>query len=116
MPRYKRIPKTRERYTICEYCESKDLPCDNKIPCTFCKLANKTCKRNYRISDKTKALRKIFDAKINLLNTIEEAKTIFNALNIQHTFDKLYEVLDETQDTSEEESECHQDDHDIKDT
>ncbi|CAG8632010.1 11308_t:CDS:2 [Ambispora leptoticha] len=73
-------------------------------------------KRNYRISDKTKALRKIFDAKINLLNTIEEAKIIFNALNIQHTFDKLYEVLNETQDTSEEESECHQDEHDTKDT
>ncbi|CAG8764522.1 9861_t:CDS:1, partial [Ambispora leptoticha] len=65
---------------------------------------------------KTKALRKVFDAKVNLLNTIEEAKTIFNALNIQHTFDKLYEVLDGTQDTSEEESEYHQDDHDIKDT
>src|SRR5690242_21736251 len=98
----KRIPKTRERYTICNYCKVKDLPCDNKIPCSFCKLTNKNCKRKYRISDKTKVLRKIFDAKINLLHTIEEAKLIFESLEEQHNFDKLYEALDNVQDRSEE--------------
>ncbi|CAG8546221.1 9839_t:CDS:1, partial [Racocetra persica] len=101
----KQIPKTRERYTICEYCKTKDLLCDNKIPCSFCKLSNKTCKRNYRISDKTKVLKKIFDAKINLLHIIEEAKLIFESLKNQHNFDKLYEELDNLQDTSDEDSE-----------
>ncbi|CAG8817550.1 14576_t:CDS:2, partial [Racocetra persica] len=100
----KQIPKTQERFIICKYCKAKDLPCDNKIPCSFCKLSNKICKRNYRISDKTKVLRKIFDAKINLLHTIEEAKLIFESLKEQHNFDKLYEILDNLQDTSDEES------------
>ncbi|CAG8831610.1 19827_t:CDS:1, partial [Racocetra persica] len=62
---------------------------------------NKNCKRNYRTSDKTKVLRKIFDAKINLLHTIEEAKLIFESLKKQYNFDKLYEILDNLQDTSD---------------
>ncbi|CAG8737578.1 2788_t:CDS:2 [Racocetra persica] len=79
----RRIPKTRERYTICNYCKAKDLPCDNKIPCTFCKLT-----------------------KVNLLHTIEEAKLIFKSLKEQHDFDKLYKTLDNLQDISNKESEC----------
>ncbi|CAG8836091.1 9613_t:CDS:2, partial [Racocetra persica] len=61
---------------------------------------------NYRTSDKTKVLRKIFDAKVNLLHTIEEAKLIFESLKEQHDFDKLYETLDNLQDTSDKESGC----------
>ncbi|CAG8777179.1 36217_t:CDS:2, partial [Racocetra persica] len=107
--------KEKELCTECKYVYnkkellnrySKNLPCDNKIPCTFCKLSNKTCKRKYRTSDKTKVLRKIFDAKINLLHTIEEAKLIFESLKEQHDFDKLYEILDNLQDTSDKESGC----------
>ncbi|CAG8594664.1 17393_t:CDS:2 [Racocetra persica] len=101
----KQIPKIRERYTICDYCKAKDLLCDNKISCSFCKLSNKTCKKNYRTSNKTKVLRKIFDAKINLLHTIEEAKLIFESLEKKHDFDKLYKILDNLQDTSDEENE-----------
>ncbi|CAG8554160.1 5454_t:CDS:1, partial [Racocetra persica] len=34
------------------------------------------------------------------------AKLIFESLEEQHDFDKLYEVFDNLQDTSDEESEC----------
>ncbi|CAG8707499.1 2381_t:CDS:2 [Racocetra persica] len=102
----KRISKTQKDIQFANTAKLKIYLVIIKYPTHSVNLVIKFVKEFIEYLTKPKYLRKIFDAKINLLHIIEEAKLIFESLKEQHNFDKLYKVLDNLQDTSDKEK-CH---------